>query len=77
MLAKFKHLFILNTFCHLSSYAGKSLSQSSHPLLIFFTYILMVGYFPTARKPAKVIPIPKPGKPPFNPGSYRPISCFV
>lgn len=33
-------------------------------------------YFPDSWKLAKVIPIPKSGKPPENPESYRPISLF-
>jgi hypothetical protein len=37
MLAKFQHLFILNTFWHLSYYATKSLIPNSHPSLNFFT----------------------------------------
>jgi hypothetical protein len=36
----------------------------------------MFGYFPTAWKSAKVIPIHKPGIPPSNPYSHRPISLL-
>ena len=41
-----------------------------------FNHILMLGYFPTAWKAAKVISIPKPGQPPFDPGSHRPINLL-
>jgi hypothetical protein len=36
----------------------------------------MFGYFPTAWKSAKVIPIPKTGKPPPDPNSHRSISLL-
>jgi len=38
-----------------------------------FNYILMFEYFCIAWKSTKVIPIPKPGKAPSEPGSHRPI----
>lgn len=37
---------------------------------------IKIGYFPTAFKCAKVLPIPKPGKDPKLPTSYRPISLL-
>ena len=35
-----------------------------------------MGYFTTACKSAKIIPVPKPGKPPFDFGSHRPIGLL-
>jgi hypothetical protein len=35
-----------------------------------------LGYFPTDWESAKVIPIPKPGKPSIDPGSHRPIGLL-
>ena len=58
---------------YLNYYATKSLSQSSHPPHShFFNHFVILGYFPTDWKSAKIIPIPKPGKPPFDSGSHRP-----
>jgi len=38
----------------------------------------MLGYFPIARKSTKVIPIPKPRKPPFDPiGLLRTLSKLL
>jgi hypothetical protein len=45
-------------------------------LALLFNHILLFGHFPTAWKSAKVIPIPKPGKPPSDPCSHRPISLL-
>ena len=45
-------------------------------ITLLFNHILMFGYFPIVWKSAKVIPIPKPGKPPFDPCSHRPISLL-
>jgi hypothetical protein len=45
-------------------------------LTLLFNHILLFGHFPTAWKSAKVIPIPKPGKPPSDPCSHRPISLL-
>ncbi|KFM71667.1 RNA-directed DNA polymerase from mobile element jockey, partial [Stegodyphus mimosarum] len=41
-----------------------------------FNIILKHQHFPESWKLAKVIPILKPGKPPSEPGSYRPISLL-
>lgn len=41
-----------------------------------FNYMFMFAYFPTDWKTAKVIALPKPGKDPTNPKSYRPISLL-
>ena len=41
-----------------------------------FNHLLQRGLFPTNWKRAKVIPIPKPNKPPPDPNSYRPISLL-
>jgi len=53
------------------------LRNISHKVLIhliqLFNHILMFGHFLAARKSAKVIPIPKPGKPPSDTGSHRSI----
>jgi hypothetical protein len=38
-----------------------------------FNAILHTGYFPDQWKVAQVILIPKPGKPPEDPKSYRPV----
>lgn len=45
-------------------------------LTIIFNAILRLGYFPAQWKVAKVILIPKPGKPPQDVSSYRPISLL-
>jgi hypothetical protein len=67
----FKHLLAFQLLCYKISHTKlSSITQ-------FFHHILMVGYFPTAWTSAEVIPIPKPGKPPFIPGSYTPISHFT
>lgn len=39
-------------------------------------HCLQAGYFPRDWKIAKIVPILKPGKPPDNPESYRPISLL-
>jgi endonuclease/exonuclease/phosphatase family metal-dependent hydrolase len=41
-----------------------------------YSKCLALSYFPTAWKAAKVISLLKPGKPPRNPASYRPISLL-
>lgn len=41
-----------------------------------FNACMKCSYFPTVWKNAKVIAIQKPGKDPFNPSSYRPISLL-
>jgi hypothetical protein len=45
-------------------------------LTYLFNSILRLGYFPTRWKQAHVLAIPKPRKPPQDPGSYRPISLL-
>jgi hypothetical protein len=37
---------------------------------------MILGYFPTAWKSAKIIPIPKAGKPPIDSGSHKPIGLL-
>jgi hypothetical protein len=41
-----------------------------------FNAMLLHGYFPAQWKVAQMILIPKPGKPPHAPSSYRPISLL-
>lgn len=41
-----------------------------------FNYMFLFAYFPTEWKTAKIIALPKPGKDPSNPKSYRPISLL-
>lgn len=41
-----------------------------------FSACLKIGYFPDFFKRATIIAIPKPGKDPRNPSSYRPISLL-
>jgi hypothetical protein len=41
-----------------------------------FNAILLRGYFPSQWKVAQIILIPKPGKPPHQLSSYRPISLL-
>ena len=52
----------------------------SHKTLIYltqrFNHILRFGYFPSAWKSTKVIPILKPGKPLSDPRSHKPISLL-
>ena len=50
----------------------KALTYLTH----LFNHLLQLGFFPNTRKRAKVIPIPKPNKPPTDPNSYRPISLL-
>lgn len=45
-------------------------------LLSIFNQCLKIGYWPNAFKNAKIVPIPKPGKPHDNPRNYRPISLL-
>lgn len=55
----------------------KALPPSGIKYLTFiFNACLRNCYFPNCWKTAKVIPIPKPGKPKNNPESYRPISLL-
>lgn len=43
-------------------------------LLELFNHIWKTNYFPPSWQQATVLPIPKPGKPPTDPSSYRPIA---
>ena len=52
---------------HLSEPALKS-------LLNIFNDIWTTGVFPPSWSEATIIPIPKPGKDPTDPGNYRPIA---
>jgi hypothetical protein len=56
------------------------LKNISRKALVYLTYLfnacLRLCYFPKKWKHASVIPIPKPGKDPSNPASYRPISLL-
>lgn len=45
-------------------------------LTLIINSCLHLSYFPLPWKHAKMIPIRKPGKPPQNPSSYRPISLL-
>jgi hypothetical protein len=45
-------------------------------LAIIFTACFRLGYFPQQWKKARIICLPKPGKPPRIIGSYRPISLL-
>ena len=45
-------------------------------LTLLFNRILTLSYFPVIWKYAEIIMIPKPGKPPHEPTSYRPISLL-
>lgn len=45
-------------------------------LAAIFTRCFQLNYFPTRWKTGKVIPIPKPGKDPTVPSSYRPITLL-
>lgn len=55
----------------------KNLPDSALLLLVeIFNACLRIGYFPSAWKVGKVIPIAKPGKDPSLPSSYRPITLL-
>lgn len=55
----------------------KNLPRSRKQFLTFIVNsCLKLQYFPDRWKIAKVIPIPKPGKPSEDPNSYRPISLL-
>ena len=43
-------------------------------LLNIFNNIWIAGEFPPSWSEATIVPIPKPGKDPTNPGNYRPIA---
>ena len=43
-------------------------------LLNIFNHVWVTGAFPPSWREAEVIPIPKPGRDPSNPGNYRPIA---
>ena len=59
---------------------ARMLQQLPRKGIVFLTYIynaiLRLGYFPKAWKTAKVIVMPKPGKPLEGAASYRPISLL-
>lgn len=55
----------------------KKLGPKAYTLLVnVFNRCLELGYFPSAWKRSKVVPILKPGKDPTSPSSYRPISLL-
>lgn len=58
--------------CGISAALLRNLSSKTFIHVARFNHILMFGYFCTAWKSTKVIPIPKPG----NPGSHRHISLL-
>ena len=45
-------------------------------LLDLFNKLWSEGNFPDSWREATIIPLPKPGKDPTNPSSYRPIALF-
>ena len=45
-------------------------------LTVVFNRMLTLSHFPVLWKYAEIIMIPKPGKPPYEPTSYRPISLL-
>ena len=45
-------------------------------LTLIFNRVFTLSYFPVIWKYAEIIMIPKPGKPPYEPTSYRPISLL-
>lgn len=49
-------------------------SQCIDKMVILFNNIYISAYIPAMWKHAHVIPVPKHGKPPDEPGSYRPIA---
>lgn len=59
---------------------GKILKELPEKVLRLITFIfnamLRIGYFPDQWKVAQIIVIPKPGKPPNEVASYRPISLL-
>ena len=48
--------------------------EALYVLLNIFNHIWVTGAFPPSWREAEVIPIPKPGRDPSNPGNYRPIA---
>jgi hypothetical protein len=57
--------------------ALKHLPRRANSLLVtLFSAILTIQYFPAEWKHARVFSIPKPGKDPELPSSYRPISLL-
>lgn len=61
----------------ISNHLIKNLPQKAVVLLTkVFNACLMINYFPTVWKAAKVIAIHKPGKDPTDPSGYRPISLL-
>lgn len=59
---------------------GKVLQELPRKGIVFLTFIfnaaLRTGHFPELWKAGKITMIPKPGKPPFDVSSYRPI-CLL
>lgn len=57
-----------------------ALKNGGKKLIVALTYIfnacLFLSYFPTSWKSAITVPVPKPGKKPSSPESYRPISLL-
>ena len=54
------------------------LLHQAHPEILpqLFTSCLTLGYFPQAWKIGKVVFVPKPGKDPYLPAAYRPITLL-
>lgn len=51
-------------------------NRALRSITLIFNAILRTGYFPAQWKVAEIIVIPKPGKPPNEVSSYRPISLL-
>lgn len=66
--------------CGLDEINNQMMKQLPSIAIVFLTNIynscLKLQYFPSSWKTAKVVPIPKPGKPLNRPDSYRPISLL-
>lgn len=61
----------------ISNYIIKKLPAPFQVIItIIINNCINIGYFPSAWKCAKVLPFPKPGKCPYYPQNYRPISML-